>query len=155
LPEPSAAWRARAAFVALVLWAAAMLYLVVTSANPPIVSRPQVLSADALVEGTLDVGAQIRLKPDVIVWSRRPLQLSDLPADGILIADQSAAWMRTGVRAYAPLREIEPGRFTVQPIPFEVERPQIQPDVGPAPIYPATNVVRRQLTPLAPKKAVP
>ena len=150
-PNGATVWKVRAAFVGLVLWAAAMLYLVATSANPPIVSRPQVLSADALVEGVLEVGSATTLKPDVILWSRRPLELNEFPKDGILIADQKAAWAKNGGRAIAPLEEASPGRFRVQPIPFEVKDP-----VGsPAPIYPASNVVRKQLEPLAPKKGVP
>jgi hypothetical protein len=139
----------------MIVWAATMLYLVLTSANPPIVSRPQVLSADAVVEGVLEVGVSTLLKPDVVKWSRRPLALSDLPKDGVLIADQKADWMKSGVRAIAPITEVAPGRYRVQPIPFEVESPRWGPETGPAPIYPATDVVRRQFDSLAPKKNAP
>src|SRR3954467_10298656 len=97
-------WRMRAAQACMIVWAAAMLYLVFTSANPPIVSRPQILSADAVVEGVLDVGQETRVKPDAVKWSRRPLELSDFPANGILVGDQKASWMKTGVRAIAPLQ---------------------------------------------------
>jgi hypothetical protein len=90
-PRSATVWQVRAALAAMILWAAAMLYLVLTSANPPIVSRPQVLSADAVVEGVLEVGVSTLLKPDVVTWSRRPLELSDLPKDGILVTDQKAS----------------------------------------------------------------
>jgi hypothetical protein len=63
--------------------------------------------------------------------------------------------MKSGVRVIAPIQEVAPGRFRVQPIPFEVESPRFGPETGPAPIYPATNVVKRQLEPLAPKRNVP
>jgi hypothetical protein len=106
-------WRMRAAQAGMIVWAAAMVYLVVTSANPPIVSRPQILSADAVVEGVLDVGEETRLKPDAFKWSRRPLELSDFPANGILVVDQKAFWMKTGVRAIAPVQEASPGRFSL------------------------------------------
>ena len=148
-------WQVRTALAAMLLWAAAMLYLVLTSANPPIVSRPQVLSADAVVEGVLEVGVSTLLKPDVVTWSRRPLELSDLPKDGILITDQKAGWMKSGVRAVAPISEVAPGRYSVQRIPFEVESPRFGPETGPAPIYPASNVVKRQLESLAPRKKAP
>lgn len=154
-PRSTTVWQVRAALAAMILWAAAMLYLVLTSANPPIVSRPQVLSADAVVEGVLEVGVSTLLKPDVVTWSRRPLEISELPKDGILIADQKASWMKSGARAIAPIEEVAPGRYRVQPIPFEVESPRTGPETGLAPIYPATNVVRRQLEPLSPKKNAP
>jgi hypothetical protein len=154
-PRSATVWQVRAALAAMILWAAAMLYLVLTSANPPIVSRPQVLSADAVVEGVLEVGVSTLLKPDVVTWSRRPLELSDLPKDGILVTDQKASWMKSGARAIAPIAEVAPGRFHVQPIPFEVESPRWGPETGPAPIYPATNVVKRQLEPLMPKENMP
>jgi hypothetical protein len=148
-PNAAVLWKIRAAFVGLVVWASAMLYLVVTSANPPIVSRPQVLSADALVEGVLELGPSVLLKPDVVLWSRRPVELKDLPADGVLIADKPASWMKSGMRAIAPLEETAPGRFRIKPIPFEV----LKPKGPPAPVYPASDVVRKQLEPLAPRKA--
>jgi hypothetical protein len=148
-PNAAAVWKVRAAFMGLVVWAAAMLYLVATSANPPIVSRPQVLSADALVEGLLELGPSVLLKADVVLWSRRPLEIKDLPADGVLIADKPASWMKSGMRAIAPLEESAPGRFRVKPIPFEV----LKPKGPPAPIYPATDVVRKQLEPLVSGKA--
>jgi hypothetical protein len=154
-PRSATVWQVRAASAAMILWAAAMLYLVFTSANPPIVSRPQVLSADSIVEGVLEVGAETYLKPDLVKWSRRPLRLADLPAKGILVTEQKASWMKTGVRAVAPLQELAPGRFRVQPIPFEVESPRTGPETGPAPVYPATNVVLKQIEPLAPKKGTP
>lgn len=154
-PRPAMVWQARAAQAAMILWAAVMLYLVFTSANPPIVSRPQILSADAVVEGVLEVGEETRLRPDAIKWSRRPLKLSEFPDKGILIADQKASWMKSGVRAIAPVQEASPGRFRVQPIPFEVDSPRTGPETGFAPVYPATNVVIKQLEPLTPKKVAP
>lgn len=150
-PNAALVWKVRAAFLGLIVWAGAMLYLVVTSANPPIVSRPQVLSADAVVEGVLEVGKEsTTLKPDKVLWSRRILELTDFPKDGILVADK-ATWAKTGMRAIAPIEEVSPGRFSVQAIPFEVQAPS----APPAPIYPASDVVRKQLEPLAPKKLIP
>jgi hypothetical protein len=149
-PSAATVWRVRAAFLGLIVWAGAMIYVVAVSANPPIVSRPQVLSADAVVEGVLEVGNEITLKPDKVLWSRRILELTDFPKDGILIAER-ATWVKNGMRAIAPIEEVSPGRFSVQAIPFEVQAL----NAPPAPIYPASEVVRKQLEPLAPKKMIP
>ena len=139
-------WRYRLAAVACLVWFVYILYETVRSANPPIVSRPQVLAAASLVEGTLKIeNGSRRIVVDKVLFSRRGLSAKDFPAEGVAVTGRTAPWQINGAKAFAPLMELGPRDYAVQQIPFDVVA---EADV--APIYPATPGVERQLNELLP-----
>jgi hypothetical protein len=142
-------WQHRLAMLGCALWLAAMIWLSATSANPPVVSRPQVLSAKAVVTGVLKLHGAPRVVVAEVLWSRVPLAPKDFPADGLPLPTVKGRWAKDGVEVVVPLEEAAPGRFRVQPIPFEMTPPA---DADHTPIYPATGIVMEQIEPLRPKR---
>jgi hypothetical protein len=142
--------RLRLAFVGVVLWFVAMVWMTLTTANPIVVSRLQVMSASAVVRGRLEPGTDSRLSIQEILWSRRPLTTEDFPKEGIVVVLQPQRWHAPGREVFAALEESSPGRFRIQPIPLA--RDDLPEGVDPAPIYPATSAVRKTLEELHPRK---
>jgi hypothetical protein len=137
-----------AAFCVCLAWLAFILYQVFVFANPPLVSRPQVLSADAVVEGKLQIkGGEIRLHVTRVLWARKPLEPKDFDESGVPVRRSIAGWERDGARVYAAVQKTG-GGFRIQTVPTEDRQQRIQ---DPEPIYPALPIVERQLDELRPK----
>lgn len=116
------------------VWIGFMLVQARRSANPVIVSRPQVLSADAVVEGTWRPGKPI-LEVERVWWGT-----SELKGQAIEISGMVAERAPAGARAIVPLSRVE-NKWQVAPLP---------PATGAAPgtvvpeAYPAVPQVERQ-----------
>jgi len=127
----------------LILWAAFIVYEIVVSANPTIVSRGQVLAAETLVRGRLE--SETRLVVSEVLWSEKGAKQADFPVKGVEL--DAGSDRRIGAEYYAAL-ERRDGEFAVVPIPFEHAPP---PGIDSRPIYPASETVRKQLESLRPK----
>lgn len=134
-------------------WIAALLTIVLTSANPVVVNRLQVQYAQVIVQGTWQPGSPPQLEVER-TWKS--------PLDHQRVVVREAPGVRTSGRAIVPLTRIGPDLFEIThgdlptipeqrssvPAPEAARVAQVRPQV-----YPATPEVVQQIEALLPAAA--
>jgi hypothetical protein len=139
-----AAWRLLVAAAIFLVWVGWLIYEVVTTADPIVISRPQILIAPIIVEA--------EAKGDDKIAITRIYRGAKAP--GIAVGqevvvkklDQARNWEGTGRSYVLALQSAEPGQFQLVPVPVSSGfQPPPGSEYDKPPVYPIRSGNRSQL----------
>jgi hypothetical protein len=126
-----------AAAVLFAAWFGFLAYEVATSANPVILSRPQILASDVVVEGRL-LRSPSRVAVEKVWWGDESLRGKELNVSGLAFAESPST-------VIVALQQAGKDRYRIQPIPADAGADR---DVEAPGFYPAEPEVLKELSKL-------